>query len=52
MLAALWRHLSNLLRDLASPFRRSRDSVADEQAHDDDLLDGWLDEDGTDTTGL
>jgi hypothetical protein len=32
--------------------RRSRESVADEQAIDDDLLDAWLDEEGTDSTGL
>lgn len=52
MLTAVWRLLWNLVRDLALPFRGPRETVTDEQAQDDDLLDAWLDDDGTDATGL
>ena len=51
MLAALLRLLSNLLKDLPFLFR-TQAGVSDEQALDDDLLDAWLDDDGTDATGL
>jgi hypothetical protein len=52
MLAAAWRYLRDLVNDLAFSSRHGRNSVRDEQAQDDDLLDAWLDDDGTDATGL
>ena len=52
MLPVVWRYLRDLVNDLAFSPRHSRDSAGDEQARDDDLLDAWLDDDGTDATGL
>lgn len=52
LIAALWRLLWNLVRDVSSPVLDDRERDGDEQAQDDDLLDAWLDEDGIDATGL
>lgn len=51
MLTAVRRYLG-FLNDLAFPPRHARNTAGDEQAQDDDLLDAWLDDDGTDATGL
>jgi hypothetical protein len=51
VLAALWRLIATLVRDLAGTSRPEPDD-ADTDAQDDDLLDGLLDEDEMDATGL
>jgi hypothetical protein len=51
LIAALWRLLRDLVRDLATS-ASGRGESGDEQARADDILDATLDEDGMDATGL
>jgi hypothetical protein len=51
VLPALWRLLSNLVRDLVGTPPAAVDDARAADARDDDLLDASQDDDGVDATG-